>query len=178
MRFIDFRDFYYTVCGELNEAERSEGFLIQMYPGLPITRGENVMGAIGHLREAWRDLRILGSCYMKRLDEQEARYRRLEDRDREYYRDSLMDFGADLRTASSLLEHARQQYLFFGGKSEVGYPYEELINETLFRMELTAVRLQNTKAFPLLRLNIGIVKDDLEEILERDKKFRDAVALN
>ena len=45
-------------------------------------------------------------------------------------------------------------------------------------MEITVVRLQGTKAFPMLRLNIGIAKDDLEKVLERDQEFREMITLN
>ena len=79
---------------------------------------------------------------------------------------------------SSLLDRAKGQYFFFGGETEEGYTNEQLISEILFRLKITAVRLQGTKAFPMLRLNIGIAKDDLEKVLERDQEFKEMITLN
>ena len=178
MRFVDFVGFYYTASMELDVAEKMEGFLTEMYPGFPITRGEYVKSAINHLRETLENLDVIKPYYIKRLDELKARCQRLEARDKSFYKGLLKEFESNYGMISSLLDRAEGQYFFFGGETEEGYTNEQFISEILFRLEITAVRLQGTKAFPMLRLNIGIAKDDLEKVLERDREFREMITLN
>ncbi len=178
MRFVDFVGFYYTASAELDVAEKTEGFLTEMYPGFPITRGEYVKSAIGHLREDVEDLRVIRPYYLKKLDNLESRCQRLEARDTSFYKGLLKEFESNYGMVSSLLDRAKGQYFFFGEETREGYTNEQLISEILFRLEITAVRLQGTKAFPMLRLNIGIAKDDLEKVLERDRELREMITLN
>ena len=178
MRYIDFVEFYNTASSELDEAERMEGFLVEMRQEIPITRGEYVQSSINHLREAMENLDSIRPQLTKNIDGLEARYQKLIERDRELYKKLIRGFRINLDVAISLLETARRQYFFFRGKTEEGYPHEQLICDLLFRIEHTAGRLQCTEAFAKLRLNIGLIKDDLEQVLQRDKKFSEVTGLN
>ena len=176
MRYNDFVEFYKIASAELNLAERMEGLLVEKHPTLPVTRGEYVSSSINHLRESIEHLDTINPQLSKSLGLLEAKYQKLADRDRDLYSELLNGFETEMTTAFSVLDQAWKHYFFFRREVEEGYSYEEYIKYILFHLENTASRLEKTAAFPVLCLHVGLVKCDLEKVLERDNEFRKMAA--
>ena len=173
MRYTDYIDFRGIIVQELNEATKLEGRLAEIHPGLPVTRGEYVATAINHLREAVEvlpDNAARKSVYAE-IRELEEAYEKLADRDRSLVRGILANLKTDFLAARNLLSKAENQYSFFRKKTAEGYPHEQLILETLFRMQIAAERLGSTKVAPKIRLNIEAIEQGVREVWVRDIEF-------
>ena len=171
MKYTTFSKFYNEASDDLTKAERVEMFLIEKHSKHPGIRGEYVLGAITHLREALPQSDAETPQLSSGLDKLEERYKVLMERDKNLYLRLMSDFKFNLTTTISLLDRAEKKYLFFRGDFSQGYTYEEYLKDSLFHLEQTAERLHDTDIFPVLSLSIGIVKTNLEKILQRDIEF-------
>ncbi|MEK6856566.1 MAG: hypothetical protein AABX49_00980 [Nanoarchaeota archaeon] len=176
MRYETFVEFYETASSELDMAERVEGFLIEKHPRHPSTRGEYVLSSIMHLREAVQQLDSGIPQISKGLDKLEGRYNSLIERDKNLHLRLMKNFKASLATTGSLLARAEKEYFFFRGEFSEGYTYEEYLKDNLLQLEQTAERLHDTNAFPILSINIDVVRTGLERVLQRDIEFHKTAA--